>query len=155
MQFRRLNQAYPENVLSTVKNGNAAALPVGAAVVFSPTVLDGYTVDQPTTAALSLLAGILATPLAIGGWGQVCIYGFRGPCATIAGHVNMYGALVQNDSGGGNDIAVGDILVPTNGQNYLSRSAAGDGKTGLVMAMATYAKGTQSAVEKAVFVRCM
>lgn len=155
MQYRRINRDYPENILSLVKNGNASAMPAGSAAMFSTTVLDGYTVDLPSTAGLSLFAGIAAEAIAAGGWGRVCVYGFRGNCATIPAHTAIFGARVQNDSGAGSDIAIGDILVPTNGQNYLSRSGAGDGKSGFVIAMATYAKGTQVVAEKAVFVRAM
>lgn len=156
MKYRRIQGlAYPENVYSTIKNATGSSIAKGSAVVWDATALDGFSVMLPTTATLSLLVGVLVETIAAGAYGSVCIYGFRGAAATITAHTAIYGALVQNDGGGGSDIAVGDILVPVNGQAYFARSAASDGKTGLVMAMQAYTKGTQVVAEKAVFVRCM
>lgn len=123
-----------------IKNVSGGALAQGDAVVWDITAPDGVRVSKPATATLSLFVGVLLAALANGGYGPVQCYGY---CAS---------AKVSNDTS--QAIAAGDILIPVNGQTYLNRSAASDGKSGFIYAAEAFATATTPAAAlKKVFIR--
>lgn len=130
----------PEGDFEVLRNETSETIPVGGAVCFDLVVADGVAVAKPTTATLSAFAGIADEEVAPGDYFRVQRGGWRST-----------GALVRNDAV--TNIEAGDILVPVNGQWYLQRSGASDGKSGFVVAGEFYAAGTLATELKKVVIK--
>lgn len=128
-----------------VKNVFAGTLNKGDSVVWDVSAPDGVRVSKPASATLSLFVGVLIAALAQNAIGLVQSYGYN------------TAAFVTNDAT--QAVAAGDILIPVNGQTYLARSAASDGKTGFVYAAESVAAITTTtlaaAALKKVFIRAL
>lgn len=123
MHFERPTQDEGEQIIVVYKNNSGELIPQGAAVVHDYTAGNLGLVTKPTTAFLSLFAGIALAPVVAGASGKFSV---NGPAQ----------ALVLNQTG--TDLAVGELLVPVTAQWYLLRSAVGDGLRGLVLAAQPY-----------------
>lgn len=133
MLIQRLSSDSQELVFSVVKNVSGSTLSAGASVVYElGTNLDGVRVTTPATATLSAFAGVTIESVANNAKGRVRLYSYQAE------------AYVTNDTSVA--IAAGDILIPVNGQTFLGRSAASDGKTGFVIAGEAFATATTPAV---------
>lgn len=78
MLIQRINRSDPEKVFIVVKNSySSAAITVGQPVCFDYTTdADGVGVTQPTTALLTMPAGIVeSSEIAAGDYGLVQVYG--------------------------------------------------------------------------------
>jgi len=129
-----------EQAFGWFKNVQAVSVTDGDALVLDTSTFDGARVTQPASASLSLFVGLANGTIAAGAYGEVNTYGYK-----AAG-------LETNDTNV--SIAAGNILVPVAAADYLAYSAAGDGKSGLVMAGEAYASdATPSSDTIAVFIR--
>lgn len=125
-----------------ILNVQAVALADGDAVVWHTTSPDGVRTMQPTTATLSLFAGIVDGAIAASAYGLAQAYGYKS-AGLVLNHTTQA-------------IAAGDILIPVNAQDHLARSAASDGKTGFVYAAEAFATATTpAAATKKVFLRSL
>lgn len=97
---------------------------------------------KPSTALLSCFVGVANADIADSAYGLFQVYGYRSS------------AYMTNDTSVA--IAAGDIMIPVNAQWYLSRSAAGDGKSGFVYAGEAFATATTpAAANKKVLIRAL
>lgn len=108
-------------------NGTASNSVVGEVVSLSQTAADGMTVIQPVTANLNLRLGVWANIVAPSAWGPVQVEGFRDD--------------VQVE--GTTDIAVGDLLEPTDQVDYMTKDAA-FGRATLAIALEAYTDASQA-----------
>lgn len=149
MRFQRINAEDADRVFVAIKNVSTETLSKGYTVVWDTTTPDGVRVTKPATATLSLFAGVItgargnATTILVNGFGEAQAYGYLGNAQ-----------IINNTSAAGSP-AAGDILIPTNAQWYLTRSAASDGKTGFVFSATAVATGTTVAVTSSVFIRAL
>jgi len=143
MQFKRINRSGAETAFFAVRNVSGATITAGYAVVLDITSsVDGNRVTKPATATLSLFMGLMSEDCTDSSYKLIQAYGYR------------QSGLVTNDTS--QAIAAGDILIPVNGQHYLTRSAASDGKTGFVYAAEAFATATTpAAANKKVFIRAL
>ena len=103
---------------------------------------DGKRVTTPATATLSLFVGIAVLAAANNRPIKVQRYGW-----------NASGKVTNHDT---QAIAAGDILLPVDGQIYLARSGASDGKTGFVYAAQAVTTHTTPSVQTVkVFIRAL
>jgi hypothetical protein len=145
MLFQRVQRSDPETIYQIVYNisGSSAVITAGYPCVWSiASTIDGLAVTKPASATLSLLVGIAVTDIANSAYGKIQCYGYK---------ASAYVTNATNQA-----IAAGDILIPVNGQWYLTYSSAGDGETGFIMAAEAFAtNATPGAVNKKVFIRCL
>ena len=142
MIWQRVNRSSPEKVLCIFYNVAGATITAGYPATLDTGTFDGVRVSQPTTAGLSLLVGLAAKDIVDSSYGLFQVYGYK---------ASGYMTNTTNQA-----VAAGDILVPTNAAWYLSRSAAGDGKTGFIIAGEAFATATTPAgANKKVFIRCL
>lgn len=140
--FQRINRADAEQVYGAVYNVAGATITAGYAMVLDTGTFDGIRVTKPATATLSLLVGVANKDISDSSYGLAQVYGYR------------QSAYVTNDTS--QAIAAGDILIPVNGQHYLTRSAASDGKSGFIIAGQSFATATTpAAANKNVFIRAL
>jgi hypothetical protein len=144
MIFNAFQKEDDDALFTVVRNVSGGAFALGQSCVWDVTSPDGVRVSVPATATLSLFKGVFADPVADSGYGKVQVGGY---CS--------YGSVIQ-DTAGGTNIAAGDILVPVNGQKYLARSAASDGKSGFVYAGEAFVTATTpAAASKKIFLRAL
>lgn len=129
--FIRINRTKPETVFAIFYNVEGATITANYPAVWDTATLDGVRVTKPATATLSLLVGLANKDILDSSYGLFQIYGYRAS------------GYVTNDTS--QAIAAGDILIPVNAQNYLTRSAASDGKSGFVYAGAAFVTATTPA----------
>lgn len=143
MMFQRINRDDAEKVFTIGYNVAGATITANYPAVWDiSSSVDGVRVSKPATATLSLLVGLANKDIADSSYGVFQNYGFRAS------------GFVTNDTS--QAVAAGDILIPVNAQWYLTRSAAGDGKTGFVIAGEAFATGTTpAATTKKVFIRAL
>jgi len=142
MIFQRINKTDAERVFAVVYNVMGAVQTAGHAMVLDTATFDGLRVAKPATATLSLLVGIANQNIADSAYGVAQLYGYC-PAASVMNHTTQA-------------IAAGDILIPVDGQSYLARSGASDGKTGFVIAGQSFATATTvGAANKTAFLRCL
>lgn len=144
MLFPRINRSSAEKVFASFQNISGATMSPGYPGVLDivATTVDGNRVSKPATATLSLFIGLAAETLADATYGKFQVYGYNAS------------AYLTNDTSVA--VAAGDILVPVNAQNYFGRSAAGNGTTGLIMALEAFATATTpAAAQKKVFIRAL
>jgi len=135
-----------EKGFGVFKNVSGTVVTAGYPAVLdtTATLIDGNRVTKPSTAALSLVIGILSSPaaLAVDDYGKFQTYGYN------------QSAFVTNNTSVA--VAAGDILVTVDAQWYMARSAAGTGTSGLIMAAEAFATGTTpAAANKKVFIRAL
>lgn len=142
MQWVQLNRDRAERAYQVIFNAQAAALDLGDSVVWDVGTVDGIRTTQPVTATLSLFVGVALEAVPSSDYGRVQSYGL---CTQ---------AFITNTTN--QAIAAGDILIPTNAADYLSRSGASDGKSGFVFAAEAFATATTpAAAKKKVFIRAL
>ena len=146
MVFPRINRDKKEWAFGVFKNSEAStALSYGGACVWSCTSPDGNKVLIPTTALAGLFVGIVieVDGIPAGDYGRVQTYGYCGSALVLQEQTTVS--------------AAGNVLKPTNAQQYLtSTQAAGDGTGGLVyLAEAMGTITTAAASAKKVFVRAL
>ena len=145
MIFSSVQLSDPDNVFAIVRNVAGATITAGYPVVFDiSSTIDGNGVSKPATASLSCLVGIADETAADSAYFRVQKYGYRS-----AGYVTNTTTTA---------IAAGDILIPVDAQWYLTRSAAGDGKSGMLLAgeaFATATAGAVAAANKKILIKCM
>lgn len=147
MLFQKVNRSDADKVFVVVQNVSAATITAGYPCVYDVTSPDGVRVSQPATATLSCFVGIAVSDIADSAYGLVQAYGYKSQ------------AYLTNDTSVA--VAAGDLLVPTNGQWYLSRAAAGNGTVvggALLMAAQSFVTATAGAVaaaNKKVFIRAL
>ncbi|MFQ5472243.1 MAG: hypothetical protein ACE5FA_05080 [Dehalococcoidia bacterium] len=143
MLIQRVNRSDAERVFIAVKNSySTAAITVGQAVCFDYTTdADGVGVTQPTTALLTMPAGIVEdASIAAGEYGLVQIYGHNA------------NALVNGSSG----TDVGDPLIMQNGAfDIILATEVTNGDAVSYFFVAGEAYSTGAAAAKKVFIRCM
>jgi hypothetical protein len=143
MIFNAFQREDDDAVFTVARNVQASALSAGEAVVWdSSASVDGVRVSQPATATLSLFHGIAGEAVADSAYGRFQLHGYKAE-ASVTDHTTQA-------------VAAGDILIPVDGQNYLARSAASDGKTGFVYAAAAVATATTpAAANRKVLIRAL
>lgn len=143
MLWIRINREKAETCFITCRNVAGATITAGYAVVLDITSsVNGNRVTKPATATLSLFMGLMSEDCVDSAYKLVQAYGYRAS------------GFVTNDTS--QAIAAGDILIPVNGQHYLARSAASDGKTGFAFAAEAFATATTpAAAQKKVFLRSL
>jgi len=136
MIFHAFQREDDDAVFTVVRNVSGAAYAAGDACVWdSGASADGVRVTVAAAATLSLFRGIVAEAIANSAYGKVQVHGY---CAA---------AKVSNDITTAQ--TVGNILLPlaaTNALGGASGSVAGDGKSGFVYALETYATATAGAI---------
>lgn len=138
--FQRIVRGDPEQIYGVFYNVAGATITAGYAAVYDTGTFDGVRVTKPATATLSLLVGVANKDVSDSTYGAFAMYGYR------------QSAYVTNDTS--QAIAAGDILIPVNGQHYLTRTAASDGKSGFAIAGTSFATATTpAAAQKAIFLR--
>jgi len=144
MLFQRLNREDSEKVFAIFYNVAGATITSGYPAVWDIATADGVRVSKPATATLSMIVGISTQDITDSAYGKFQVYGYK-----------TQGLLVNDVTA----VAAGDIMIPVNGQWYLARSAASDGKSGFVYAGEAYASVTQTTLQagalKKVFIRCL
>ena len=142
MMFRRLGHDKPEKVFQIVYNIAGATITTGYPAVWDITSPDGLKVSKPATATLSLVVGFATENIVDSAYGKVQCYGYNTQ------------AYMTNDTSVA--VAAGNIMIPVDGQFYLARSAASDGKSGFVYAAEAFATAaTPAAANKKVFIRAL
>lgn len=142
MLFQRINRDDAERVYAAYQNVAGATITAGYPAVWSSATPNGVKVTKPSTALLSAFVGLAAKDILDSAYGLFQCYGFK------------QSGFVTNDTSVA--IAAGDILVPVNAQWYLTRSGAGDGKSGFLIAGAAVATATTPAGALSnVFIRAM
>ena len=141
MIFNGFQREDDDAVFTVVRNVSGGSRSAGQTIVWDiSSSVDGVRVTVPATATLSLFRGVLAETIADSAYGKSQLHGYKAA------------ASVTNDTS--TAIAAGDILIPVDGQTYLARSAASDGKTGFVYAAAAVATGaTPAAANVKVLIR--
>lgn len=141
MLLQRINRTDAEKIFVIFQNVAGATVSYGASVVMDSSSADGVKVKTPATATLSLFVGVAAQAIADSAYGLIQTYGFMAS-----------GVVVNHTS---TPIAAGDILLPVNAVRHLARSAASDGLTGYVYALAAVATGTATTVTANILIRGM
>jgi len=142
MLFQRVNREDAERVFSIVYNIAGATVTAGYPVVLDVTAPDGVRVSKPATATLSLLLGLAVADITDSSYGKIQVYGYKAS-----------GWVYPNQT---TAIAAGDILIPVDSSWHLTRSSAGNGLSGLIMAAESYATMTTSiTAQKKVFIRAL
>lgn len=114
----------PEVKRIVVKNIWSESIPRGGTCVWAPSYRAGY-VSRPSTATLSLFAGIAIEEIAPQVEGVIVGYGFVETLVDLATPV----------------ATAGRILVPVNAQFYARDSGASDGKSGFIVSADSWVAG--------------
>jgi hypothetical protein len=143
MLFQRINRSDAETVFSIFYNVAGGTITAGYPAVWDVGTPDGVRVTQPATETLSLLIGIATQDIADSAYGKFQVYGYKAS------------AYVTNATSV--TVTAGHILTPVAGAWYLTKSATGTGKDGLIYAGETYACNTSvtAGANKKVFIRCL
>lgn len=141
MMIPHVVQTEADKVFVNILNNQTVSVTDGDAVVWNTSTPDGVRTTQPLTATLSLFVGLVDGTVASGAYGLAQAYGYKSTSLII-------GTTAQT-------IVAGNILVATNSADYLSFSAASDGKTGFVFAAETVAQSSTTPTSKKVFIRAL
>ncbi len=143
MLFQRINRSDAETVFSIFYNVAGATITGNYPAVWDTGTPDGVRVTQPATETLSLLVGIATADIVDSAYGKFQVYGYRSS------------AFVTNATSV--TVSAGHVLIPVAGAWYLTKSATGTGKDGLIYAAETYAANTSvtAGANKKVFIRCL
>ena len=106
-----------DKVFVNFLNVQAVTANSGDSVVWDTGTPDGVRATQPITATLGLFVGIVDVDVPAGNYGLAQVYGYRAS------------ALVTNETNV--TLALGDILTPFTGADYLKYSADSTNKKGL------------------------
>lgn len=140
MRFQRINRSDPEKVFVVCKNAAATALAAGDVVIWAYNATDdGLAVAYPTTTKAALVAGVVASAIAVSGYGELQCYGHNADCKVS----------------GSTDVAIGDKLSAKTGVVNAIKAAGTlvAGESGVIVAGQAYT--TTAAAAKKVFIRCM
>jgi hypothetical protein len=105
-------QTEADKVFVNILNNQASSVTDGDAVGWNTSTPDGVRTTQPTTATLSLFVGLANGTIAASAYGLAQAYGYKST-ASVTNTTNT-------------PIVAGDLLVPTNAADYLTRSGAGN-----------------------------
>ena len=132
MIFNAFQREDDDSVFTVARNVSGGTVSLGQVAVWDITSsVDGVRVSVPATATLSLFRGVATEAVTDSSYGRFQAHGYQAS-ASVINHTTQA-------------VAAGDILIPVDGQKYLARSAASDGKTGFVYAAEALATATTPA----------